>query len=94
MMVYISKFALEDLNEIYEYISANSIFYARKTIGELYDIFELISEFPYLGKKTKYMKNENVRKVIHKNYKIIYHIKSKEIIIESILHKSKNEIHR
>lgn len=81
--------ASNDLIEIYNYISQDSIYYAKKTIYEILKKVEYLSYFPYLGKKSIYYNNEKYRELIYKSYKIIYEIDSTIIYIHRVWHSAR-----
>ncbi len=81
--------AREDLKQIYEYISKDSIYYANKTIEEIISKTEYLSMFPYMGRKIPEYNNINLREIIYKSYRIFYKINSNVHILK-IFHHSRN----
>lgn len=91
-IIWLNK-ANTDLIEIYNYISKNSFYYAKKTIDEIIKKAEILSDFPYIGEKIDNISNGEYRKIIYKSYKIIYEIDSNKIYIHRVWHSArKNEI--
>ena len=45
--------AKEDMNQIEEYISRDSIYYANKTIEGIVEKIKYLSMFPYMGRKNQ-----------------------------------------
>ncbi len=78
-----------DLINIYNYISKNSVFYARKTINNIIIKTELLSHFPYMGRVSLQYSQENYRELIYKSYIILYKIESNKIHIISVLHSTR-----
>lgn len=64
--------AKEDMNQIEEYISRDSIYYANKTIEEIVEKIKYLSMFPYMGRKIPEYNNINLREIIYKSYRILY----------------------
>ena len=81
--------AKEDLKEIYEYISRDSVYYANKTIEEIIEKTKYLSMFPYMGRKIPEFNNVNFRELIYKSYRIFYKVNS-NIYILKIFHHSRN----
>ncbi len=81
--------AKEDLKQINEYISKDSIYYANKTIEEIINKIEYLSMFPYMGRKIPEFNNVNYRELIYKSYRIFYKIDSNVYILK-IFHHSRD----
>ena len=87
-MIIIKQAAKEDLQQIKEYISKDSIFYANKTINEIYKRRYNLLLFPEMGRVID--ENNNTRQIIYKSYKILYRFDSNNIYIVHIIHHSRN----
>lgn len=83
------EYAEDDLNQIYNYILADSLYYATKTATEIVNKIDYISNFPYMGRKVQLYNVSNIREIIYKSYKIIYEINSNVIYIHRIFHSSR-----
>ena len=81
--------AKENLVEIEEYISRDSIYYANKTTEEIMNKVTYLSMFPYMGRKVPEYNNTNLRELIYKSYRILYKVNSK-IYILNIFHHSRD----
>ena len=53
--------AREDMRQIEEYISKDSVYYANKTIEEIVEKTKYLSMFPYMGRKIPEYNNINFR---------------------------------
>lgn len=82
--------AREDIKEIFDYLSRDSIQYADSFIDGLFEKIELLKDFPKMGKK--YPDKEPFRQIIYQNYRILYTYKEEKekIIIMIILHCARN----
>lgn len=87
--IKIEQDAKEDLKQIREYISRDSIYYADKTVNEIINKTEYLLMFPYIGRKIPEYNNENFRELIYKSYRILYKINS-NIYILKIFHHSRD----
>lgn len=81
--------AKEDMTQIEEYISRDSIYYANKTIEEIIKRIKNLSIFPYMGRKIPEYDNINLREIIYKSYRILYKVNS-NIYILNIFHHSRD----
>ena len=78
--------AKEDLEQIEEYISRDSIYYANKTIEGIIEKTKYLSMFPYMGRKIPEFDNANLRELIYKSYRIIYRVNSNIYILKVFHH--------
>lgn len=74
LKIVYSKFALQDLKEIYDYIMRDSFHYAKKEVGAIHLAIKKLKITPLLGKRFESSKDEFTREFISKNYRIIYDI--------------------
>lgn len=88
MKIITKEVAKQDLLQIKWYIAQDSIFYADKTVNEINKRIENLLLFPEIGKVID--KDENIRQIIYKSYKILYKFDSKNIYILHIIHHSRN----
>jgi addiction module RelE/StbE family toxin len=80
--------SLKDLEEIAEYISKDSYTYAKLTLEKLIETAELITDNQLIGRIVPEIKQKNIREIITGNYRIIYHISSKDHISILTVHHS------
>lgn len=80
--------AKKDLLQIKWYIEQDSKFYANKTVNEINKRIKNLLLFPEMGRVID--KDENIRQIIYKSYKILYKFDSKNIYILHIIHHSRN----
>ncbi len=90
MNIIIYKEASNDIKQIYEYISQDSSLIALKFLNKLLDYISYLSLFPELGRLV--IPKYNVRKLIYRNYIILYQINylSYEIHVLTIFHSKKD----
>ena len=81
--------AKEDLKQIRDYISKDSIYYADKTVNEIINKTEYLLRFPYMGRKIPEFNDVNFRELIYKSYRIFYKVNS-NIDILKVFHHSRN----
>ncbi len=80
--------AIEDLKNIYDYISQNSPFYANLQISKLIDRTEKLKYFPKLGRIVPEFGLKHIREVIVGHYRIVYQIESEDKIGIARIHHS------
>jgi toxin ParE1/3/4 len=91
LTIVYSQIARRDASEIYNYISRDSVYYAKREIKLIKAAVKKLKLQPLLGKKFKKSEDENTRELIFRNYRIIYDIVgNKKIIILSIHHHSRS----
>jgi addiction module RelE/StbE family toxin len=78
--------AIEHLVSIYEYVAHDSKPYAERLVDKLTRRSEQIATFPLSGRIVPEYKNENIREVIERPYRIIYLIKVDQIDILAVVH--------
>jgi len=82
--------ALKDLKNIGEFISKDSLHYARLTLENLINLDSLIAENPKMGRIVPEIHNKDIREIIKGNYRIIYQIrKNRSIYILTVFHTSR-----
>ncbi len=79
-----------DLGSIYEYISRDSAYYARRTVERIINKGKQISAFPYSGTPVPEYHDETIRQVFEGNYRIIYHVGTETVTILTIVHSARN----
>jgi plasmid stabilization system protein ParE len=73
-----TEVSVEDLHDIFDYISKNSFHYARITVDRIYKRAEQISKNPSIGRIVPEIDNDQVRGLIFRNYRLIYYIVNNE----------------
>lgn len=69
----ITSEAEDDLSEIIEHISQDSVYQADLWLGRIYNVFELIAYNPQLGRERSDFTDANIRFYPFGNYFIVYH---------------------
>lgn len=75
-----TKLAISDLESIFEYISKDSKFYAKRQILKIKNATTILKTFPLAGKVVVEIEKPDFREVIEGNYRIIYKIVTKNRI--------------
>jgi len=78
--------AVEHLLAIYEHIAQDAPLYARRMIDRLTKRSEQIAAFPRSGRTVPEYEAPDIREVIERPYRIIYHIKTDQIDILAVVH--------
>ncbi|MCB9247015.1 MAG: type II toxin-antitoxin system RelE/ParE family toxin [Flavobacteriales bacterium] len=68
--------ARNDLEQISEFISRDSLIYARNQIDKLYSRTEVLKQLPLVGKVVAEINDRSIREIVEGNYRIIYRIHS------------------
>jgi toxin ParE1/3/4 len=72
--------ALQDLNDIGDYISKDSIRYAEVTVQYLFDSVDILISHPKSGRVVPEFNEEDLRELIRGSYRIVYRIINKSRI--------------
>lgn len=75
-----TDFAIDELNQIGEFISKDSLRYAEITVNELFSATDILELYPKTGSVVPMFQNDNIRQLIKGNYRIIYLIIDDETI--------------
>ncbi len=81
--------ALEELDDIANYISKDSSNYAQILVKQIYEMISHLKLFPKFGRKVPEYNNPNIREILYKNYRIVYLVKQEHLEIISVIHGSR-----
>ena len=80
-----------ELKEIYDYISLDSKRYAKNQIDRIKQKTSILKSMPEVGRVVPELDRNEIRELIEGNYRIIYRIKTKDLLeILTIHHSSRN----
>jgi|SRR6185436_18941750 len=92
--IHWTPFALERLDEIFEYIKheAKSITPAQKFIQKILERSDQLKRFPLSGAKEPLLieTGQESRYLVISDFKIIYQIENKDVIITDVFHTKQN----
>lgn len=89
-MVKWSKIAIDDLRGIYDYISKDSVVYAKKVINEIINKTDYLEEYPNIGRAAPELSNERIRELMIYSYRMIYQVENGDVEILTLVHSRKN----
>jgi len=89
-----TKLAIEDLKGVYDYISRDSVKFAKIETIKLKIRTNILKRYPLAGKPVPEMNNEIFRELIEGNYRIIYKIIDVETIHILTIHHSARDLMR
>ncbi len=84
-----TKNALEELDNIANYISRDSPKYANILVKQIFEMISHLQQFPKLGRKVPEYNNPNLREILYKSYRIVYLVKKEQLEIISVIHGSR-----
>lgn len=64
--------AIQDIQDIAEYIAKDSVRYAEITAMELFEAVDILEKHPKAGVKVPEFDEESIRQLIRGNYRIVY----------------------
>lgn len=78
--------ALEDVDEIAEFIARASPNYASAVVDKLLDAARKLRTFPFAGRVVPEVGNEMVREKFVLDYRLIYRIDDEEVLVVAVIH--------
>jgi toxin ParE1/3/4 len=78
--------AIEDVEAIALYISADSTAYAAAVVKKILDTVRNLSRFPLSGRVVPEFDDENIREKIAYSYRIIYRVQGETVTIAAVIH--------
>ena len=82
--------ALEDLNDIAEYIALSNLLSAKKLVSKIFDKVERLEMFPESGKKPIELTNLNYREVVVNPCRIFYKIDNDKVYILHVMRQERD----
>ncbi len=89
-MVKWSKTAMDDLRRIYNYISEDSVIYAKKVVEEIINKSDYLKAYPDIGRAIPELNNPRIRELIVYSYRMVYQVESEDVEILTLVHSRKN----
>jgi len=90
MKVHWTKTAQAHLAAIHQYISQDSVEYARRMVDRLTRRSEQISAFPYSGRKVPEYEADDLREVIEGPFRLIYRITPEQLDVIAVVHAARD----
>ena len=78
--------AVEDLEAIAQYISADSAAYANAVVKTILNTARNLSNFPHSGRLVPEIADESIREWFAYSYRVIYRIEEEGITIAAVVH--------
>ncbi|OXS57371.1 hypothetical protein B1A99_17970 [Cohnella sp. CIP 111063] len=82
--------AYKDLQNIVEFISEDSTYYALSFYEDIMNKARTLIDFPHRGRIVPEMDDPNLREVFVHRYRLIYQIQNGSVIIKTIIHGARN----
>lgn len=73
--------AIEDLNDIGEYIARDSERYAQITVQKLFNAVDILETHPRKGFMVPEFRDKNIRQIIIDNYRIVYQFAENSAVV-------------
>lgn len=86
-MVIWSAPAKADLRSIHDFIARDSSHYAKKVAQDIAARTDVLEELPRVGRVVPELGNEAVRELLLYSYRILYEVKSPDVIVLAVIHK-------
>ena len=92
--IYWSLSSQQDLENIAEYISQDSPFYAVDFVEKIIQAVDKLMDYPQLGREVPEFKQGKIRELIFHNYRIVYKLDEDAIYIITVCHGSMDIIQK
>ncbi len=69
-----TDFAIENLNDIGDYIEKDSFRYAQIVVNFLFSAADILEQHPLAGRMVPEFEDKNIRELVRGNYRIVYRI--------------------
>ena len=66
--------AIEDLNDIGDYIAKDSERYAEITVQRLFNSVDILEDYPKSGKMVPEFENDSIRELVRGSFRIVYQL--------------------
>jgi len=90
MRVEWSDFARDDLDDLVEYISRDSAFYARQFGEKVVLATRRLGDFPESGRRIPEADDDNLREIIVQGYRVMYRFEADIVLILAVMHGSRD----
>jgi toxin ParE1/3/4 len=78
--------ALQDIQEIADYISKDSEFYAAAVVRKIVGLTRQMAVFPYAGRVVPELDDDSIRERFAYSYRIIYRVGVDTVTVAAIIH--------
>ncbi len=86
MKIVWSPLALQRVNEIADYIAADTLEAAQRWVVDLFNAVANLQSFPLLGRVVPETRRDNIRELLHGKYRIVYRVRARSIAILTVRH--------
>ncbi|MBX9895881.1 MAG: type II toxin-antitoxin system RelE/ParE family toxin [Nitrosomonas sp.] len=90
MRVEWSNFARDDLDDLVQYISRDSLFYARRFGEKIILSTRRLRDFPESGRIIPETEDQTLREIIVQGYRVMYRLEADRVLILAIMHGSRD----
>ena len=84
-----TKFALENVSNIADLISKDSVSYAEFFVRKIFEKVIILEEFPNSGRIVPEFENVEIRELIFGNYRIVYKLFDEKIDVLTVHHSAR-----
>jgi addiction module RelE/StbE family toxin len=78
--------ALEDVEQIAEYIERDSPWYAQAVVARLFEAAGTLIDFPLRGRIVPELRNEAIRERFVYSYRLIYRVEAARVMVVAVVH--------
>ena len=82
--------AVQDVEAIAAYISADSPAYANAVVKRIVNLTRSLSGFPNSGRMIPEFQDPSIRELLTYSYRIMYTVRDEEVLIVAVIHGKRN----
>lgn len=91
MRIVWSEISEADLDDLYDYIARDVLYYAEQFVERLIEAVGVLQAHPQLGRRVPEAESrEDVRELIFQSYRVIYLVESEQVSILTVIHGSRD----
>jgi len=80
----------DDLQDIEDFISRDSVLHAITFVDRVVESAETLLKTPRIGRMVPEFNRPDLRELIFRNYRIVYHMQNEEVFILRVVHGSRD----
>lgn len=86
--------SINDLRDISDYISKDSVQYAKRQVSKIRKSTRVLHDHIYSGRIVPEVNRKDIREIIQGNYRIIYKVNGKSRVDILTIHHSARDLHK
>lgn len=90
MKLFWTEPAIQDLQDLRDYIANDSDIHAASFVSSILVRVEQLEKFPLMGRMVPEAQTDNIREIIYRTYRIIYRVTEQRVDVLAVIHGSRD----